>query len=473
MIPPDDVELDQPTLLRLGEEVLRLFVDDVFGPAARTVDFVEPAAIANQLVAEPPEEGLGPEALLDALKVFLRHGRNFRHPRHFGHQKPAPLAASSLAAFLADERNNGGAIYEGSPYAVVLERHVVDWLARMAGFPAQAAGSFVNSGSEANLTALLCARDAARRGRGGRKVLVGEDAHYSVARAIHIIGLGEDAVVRIPVDVHGCMRLDALTAALDTVGSDAMAIVATAGTTSVGAIDPLPAIAALAAERGLWLHVDAAHAGSLLLSARLRPLLEGLERADSLTWNPHKMMWVGAPCSLVLLRNRRDLTLAMAPGLADASYVVRHPDKVVANVDAMPDDPVQWNLATSRPLYALKVYANLVVYGMAGLRRRIERCCDLTQACYRHLLSSDDFEPLGEPRLNLLCFRHRPARLRGDEPALDAHNVRVREHLTHGPYAAISGTRWGGHYWLRAVVMSPEVDEASFAEVLEAIRASL
>jgi glutamate/tyrosine decarboxylase-like PLP-dependent enzyme len=469
VLPPDELELDEPVLRRLAEEVAQLFVADVVGPATTTLEMIEPAELAAKLIAEPPETGLGANALLPMLHDFLRHGRNFRHRRHFGHQKPAPLAASSLANLLADERNNGAAVYEGSPYAVVLERHVVGWMARLAGFPDDAAGSFVNSGSEANLTALLCARDAAwRQNRAARHIFVSADAHYSVARAAHILGLGEDAIVKIPVDERGAMRLGELEAAMDRPG---IAVVATAGTTSVGAIDRLPEIARLARQRNLWLHVDAAHAGSLLLSPKLRGLLDGIELADSLSWNPHKMMWVAAGCSLVLLRRRRDLTLAMAPGLADASYVVRHPDKVAADADAMPDDPVQWNLATSRPLHALKVYANLVVYGLDGLRRRLERCQELTAVMYQQVRAAADFEVLQEPMLNLLCFRHLPADLRGDEAALDRHNVRVRELLTAGREAALTGTRIAGRYWLRAVVMSAAVSEAAFAEVLDQIRA--
>jgi L-2,4-diaminobutyrate decarboxylase len=181
------------------------------------------------------------------------------------------------------------------------------------------------------------------------------------------------------------------------------------------------------------------------------------------------MFWVAPPCGVLLVRRRRDLAYALAPGLAEASYVV--PDQAaLARLDADEDDLLHWTLATTRLCMGLKIYAALAVYGLSGLRHRIERLCELSRALHRLVSESPDFAALVEPEANIVCFRHRPPALAGDEPAIDVHNRRLRQAIARGPATYLTGVAIGGRYWLRATLMNENITAASLPALLAIVR---
>jgi L-2,4-diaminobutyrate decarboxylase len=281
----------------------------------------ELAAIAAA-VQPFPEEGVGLPAALDHLgRLGVRHAVDPGHPACAAHLHCQPLAAAVAAAGLAAATNQSLDSWDQAPLATHLERRLVAALAARAGFDPEVAGGVMTSGgTQSNLMGLAVARDAAaaRSGRdvaadglgpdaGRYRILCSELAHFSIARAAAVLGLGGRAVQPVAVDGQRRLRPDELDRALhrmEAAGERPLALVATAGTTDFGSIDPLPALAERARERGLWLHVDAAWGGGLLFSDRHRGLLAGIEAADSVTVDFHKLLWQPAGCGAFLVRDR-------------------------------------------------------------------------------------------------------------------------------------------------------------------------
>ena len=283
--------------------------------------------------------------------------------------------------------------FDQAPIATIVEQKMIRWLCAEAGLPATADGTFTTGGSQSNYMALLLARDAflqkhwnwsaqksglppeARRLR----IFCSEVAHFTVEKAASQLGLGTDAVVRVDVDEHFRMSLAALRNALDATRDEGllpMAIVATAGTTDFGSVDPLPELASIAQAAGAWLHVDAAYGGALLFSAQHRDKLTGIEAADSLGIDFHKLFWQPIPCSAFLLRDARHFESIKL--YADYLNPELHEDEGIPNL-------VTTSLLTTRRFDALKLWISFQTLGRAKLAAMIDRTVELAQ----HAAKSD------------------------------------------------------------------------------------
>lgn len=391
------------------------------------------------------------------LDAYLGRVTRLHHPACMGHQVSAPEAPSAVADFINGVTNGGTAIREMAPPGVALERAVIAWMLRQVGWdPQQTDGVLTSGGSMANLTALLAARAQAaptawRAGAPARLgVLAPKSAHYSVARAVGILGLGADAVTAVATDACGRLLAEDLPAAAERarrVGRAPAILVVSACSTPAGMHDPLEAAGAFARAHGLWFHVDGAHGVSALLSPRLRPRLRGLELADSITWDAHKMLHVSSLCAAVLVRRRGALEAAFE---AEAPYLG---DPARGAADADPD-PWHRTLECTRPVLALKLFLTLAAAGERGLARRIEALYDVTREMHRRLAARPGIEVMAEPESNILCFR---------VPGADASALR-RAVLDSGSHY-LSQTTWDGRTWLRLTVMNPGT-EAHDAEEL-------
>ncbi|HKE51973.1 MAG TPA: aminotransferase class I/II-fold pyridoxal phosphate-dependent enzyme, partial [Actinomycetes bacterium] len=266
---------------------------------------VEPAELADQVraaLAEPagvlPATGVGDEAALATLtEVFAAVSVDPAHPLAAAHLHCPPLPVAVAADLVAGLLNQSVDSWDQGPAAITFEREVVRALAQLAGLdPARAGGAITTGGSESNLTGLLLARDA-----GHRQIICSEHAHFSIHRAAATLGLSGDAVITVPADAEHRMNPPALAAALTGRAPGSATVVATAGTTGTGSIDPLPVIADITAEHRAWLHVDAAYGGGALFSDRLTPLLAGLEKADSIALDLHKIGWQPVPAGVFLV----------------------------------------------------------------------------------------------------------------------------------------------------------------------------
>src|ERR1043165_5633194 len=353
-------------------------------------DHVENIASHPVVDWHSPEElrtRLGGAAPMDCVRQLLDHSIQLHHPSYMGHQVCPPFPTAVIADLVISTLNQSTAVWEMSPIGTVIEQEIVRWLAGRAGYPPAALGTAVSGGSAANLTALLAARAKYPE---RRVVVCGADTHYSVARAAAIMGA---EAVSVPTNAAHRMDVDALDALLGTVKP--MAIVATSGSTATGSFDDLRAIAALRDRHDTWLHVDAAHGASVLLSPSLRHLVEGLDLSDSLSWDPHKMMWMPLSLGAVLVRDGVWLRRAFA---ADAPYLFHG----TGNLGEM-------TIQCSKRADAIKLWLTLQIAGTEPIVRAMEHVTAITRYLYEQVVASDDFEAMHEPEFNIFCFRARGA----------------------------------------------------------------
>lgn len=393
---------------------------------------------------------------LDLARLVARYSNQLHHPSYMGHQVCPPLYDSATADLLISFLNNSTAVFEMSPVATAIEKEIVRWLADLAGYPETAEGTAVSGGSAANLTGLMAARarwsaDAASSGK-RPMVITSADAHYSIARAAAILGIPAADVIKVPTDNAHRMDVDALAEELAAIeareDAGVLAIVATSGTTATGAFDRLDEIALLRDRYRTWLHVDAAHGASVLLSEKLAHLVRGLERADSFSWDPHKMMWMPLSLGTILVRDGIWLRRAFE---ADAPYLFSGSSE---NLGEM-------TIQCSKRADAIKLWLILRAHGVKPIVESLERVTALTRFLYERVVASEDFEPVHEPELNIFCFRRR-----GFD---DEQHAELRERLIRSGRAWITSTVLRGERVLRVTMMNPRTTEAHVDAMLEAL----
>jgi L-2,4-diaminobutyrate decarboxylase len=390
------------------------------------------------------------------------------HPRAMGHQVSAPLAVAVWTEALAAALNQSAAVWEMSPIGTIVETQVVRWMCGLAGYGPEAGGTFTSGGTEATFAGLLAARQAARpdvsqRGMGPDPpvVVCGEHAHYAVARAVAQLGLGTDRIAVVP---SRDFRMDAATLeqtldALHTTGRQVMAVVATAGTTATGSFDDLDAIGGICAARDLWLHVDAAHGGSALLSQVHRHRLAGIQRARSIAWDPHKMMLMPLAASVVLVRDERDL---------EAAFSQHAPYLFQAGEDERSWDQGRRSFMCSRRVDALKVWVALQRFGTRGLGALYDHLCDTARLLYEAVLERPQFQALHAPESNIVCFRYNGD---GSVPdiGLDRLNLNLRTACNRDGDAWITTTVLDGRRVLRATIMNARTTAGDVVQVLDVL----
>ena len=460
---------------RLIERVAE-YLETVEGRPVSTLR--DPAELALRFSDPLPRQGRpAGEVWDDVFERVVGDAINLAHPMYMGHQVAPPLPHAVLADALAGLLNQSVAVWEMSPTGTPLEQQVTGWMRELLGFPESGDGTLVSGGSVANLTGLLAAREAAFPGAWEHgsaatgdldraAVLVAESAHYSVERAVGVMGMGAHAVVRVP---ERDFRLDpdALADTLAVLRRDGrvpMAVVATAGSTATGLFDDLDAIADVASRERVWLHVDGAHGASLLASDRLRGMLRGIERADSVAWDPHKLLFMPISAGAIFTRDRRHLDRAFQQS---APYLF-HPRPG----ETRSRDIGRRTLQCSKRLDALKIWVALQHYGLDHFARLQERTVDTTALLYRKLADADDFEPAHEPQSNILCFRYLAAGSAGPgEPAeQDPLQSRLRESYNRSGRGWITTTVLGGRRVLRVTLMNPQTEERHLDALLAELR---
>ncbi|MBX9928064.1 MAG: hypothetical protein K2X99_04050 [Gemmatimonadaceae bacterium] len=439
----------------VGYEMVDLIIDhlDAAHAGSGPVSGADPVVLADRFAEPLPRFGYAMDELLPRLRdEVLADVNRLNHPMYMGHQVSAPLAAAVWGELMIAATNNSLAVREMSPVGTAIERQVIRWMAELAAFPALAGGTFTSGGQEATLTALLAARAAAfpnawRTGGVSNAVIVcGEHAHYAVSRAVGVMGLGVESVIAIP-SREWRMDVAALDAQLDAIareGRRVIAVVATAGSTATGSVDLLDAIADQCEGRGLWLHVDGAHGASALFSPRHAAALAGIARADSLAWDPHKMMLMPLSAGVVLVRDERRL---------DAAFAQHAPYLFHGAADERSRDQGVRSLMCSRRADALKVWVAFQRYGAEGIGAVFAYLADLTQALADRIDVHPEFEALHAPSSNILCFRHRRA---GESPAqTDSRQRPLREAYNASGEGWITLTVLGGRPVLRVTLMNP------------------
>jgi sulfinoalanine decarboxylase len=408
---------------------------------------------------EPPRRGLGADQLLADLQLVMEGAYNPNHPGALAHLDPPPLTASIVGDLICAGLNNNLLAEELSPSLSHLERRLCSWLAGAVGLPEGAGGVAASGGSLSNLMALVAARH--RRlpeGRQDAVVLCGEDAHVSLAKAVRVMGLPAEALQRLPLDDHGRMDVDALDrrlGELDRAGRPVIAVVATAGTTVLGAVDPLGPIAAVCRRHDQWLHVDGAIGAVFALSRRHRDRVEGLGGADSITINPQKLLGITKTSSLLLVADPATLADAFGTGLPymEPSWGGGHGGEA--------------GIQGTRPAEVLKLWLGLRQLGIEGIaalldgaiarRRRLER-----------LLAADERLLLRRGSLHLLAFRPQGI----DAAAAEDWSRATRQRLLHEGLM-LSRPLHRGHHHLKAVLGNPHTRPGHLRRLAELVHGSL
>ncbi|RCW42891.1 L-2,4-diaminobutyrate decarboxylase [Halopolyspora algeriensis] len=416
-----------------------------------------------------PETGVGSaRALTEMSRWFSQHAIDPADPACAAHLHTPPLAVAVAADTVAGAVNSSLDSWDQGPSGVAIEAEVVRAMTSLIGYsPETATGAMTSGGTESNLTGLMLAREHAGRAandaavRGRPRILCSADAHFSVARSAGVLGLGEDAAVEVGLDSRRRMDPDSLRRALDAVDGDGdvpIAVVATAGTTDLGTIDPLAEIAAITEARGLWLHVDAAYGGGAVFSRRLAPLLDGLERADSVAIDLHKLGWQPVAAGLFCVR---DATL-FEPLQRRVAYLNAEDDEQAGYRSLLGR-----SLRTTRRADAFKVAVTLRALGRAGLGALVDRCHDLARHAASRVRGTPRLALHSDPALTTVVFRYLP---RSGDP--DSVNARLRRRLMDEGRAVVGRTEFAGAVQLKLTLLNPNTTEADIDALLDAVVAA-
>ncbi len=425
-----------------------------------------------QLASYSHEGGLTGERLAEFMRDYLPTTTRLHHPGYMSHQVAVPHYAGSLAALIDTFTNNVMAIYEMGPGAASIEYHVINVLLEKIGWQpaplnlhevpysqAYAGGVLTHGGSLTNLTALVAARtklvpDVWDSGiPQDLAILAPAGSHYSIARAAGILGIGRRGIYELEVDETGAIipeRLPKAYARLRADGRRAIALVANACSTAVGIYDPLNEIGDFCSEHGIWFHVDGAHGASALFSKKHRTLLKGIEKADSLTWDAHKLMRTPTVCAALLLKDHRDLDAAFKQ---EASYLFH--DKEQPGFDF-----IHRTVECTKAGLGLKFFFVLAALGEKGIADYIDRQYDLAGKAYDYLEHLDGFTCPVRPQSNILCFR-----VQGD----DELQIRIRDRLNEQGQFYLSTTSFMGTRYLRVSLMNPSTGMQDIQDLAERI----
>jgi len=452
---------DAETFRTTGHALIELLADQLkanLQGQSQVLNWRDPATEDQRWQQTLPQTPtLDSDGLLEKLRTdILPNSLAIHHPHNLGHQVATPLPMAALCDLVAALTNQAMAVYETGPSATMIERQVIRWLNALVGWDA-GDGFLTSGGAQANLTALLAARQHSatwnvwRQGVADHKqlvILASEHAHYSVSRAAGIMGLGTDAVIKVSADAHGSMEMSALIAAHQRcIASNQLviAVVATAGCTPTGSMDPLADIGRYCNAQQLWLHVDGAHGASALLSAQHRHQLEGIALADSVVWDGHKLLYMPAPISAVLFREAKNSYAAFAQ---DASYLFQG-----NNQEAEAYNVSYRTLECTKRMMALKLWAAFSLYGVEGLGTLVDEAFSKAKLFAGKLESHPEFELLMQPQTNIVCLRHIQPGLSTEN--LNRHQAYLRQHIVKSGAFHLTQVELHGNLWLRTTLMNP------------------
>lgn len=367
--------------------------------------------------------------------------------------------------------------WDQSPIATFLEQRLVNWLCQLFGYPSQGDGIFTSGGTQSNFMGLLLARDhycqsqlqwsvqqqglppVAQKFR----ILCSTVSHFTVKQAAALLGLGEQAVVAVETNDQYQLSPQATERTLQSLQEQDLipiALVGTAGTTDFGSIDPLPQLAELAQQYGLWFHVDAAYGGGLILSERHAPKLNGIAEADSITVDFHKLFYQPISCGAFLLRDR-----------AHFGLIKRHADYLnpESNAEAGIPDLVTKSIQTTRRFDALKLWVSLQTLGQTGFADMIDTTIQLARETASLIAEDTELELANQPEINAVVFRYHPGHLKAKQQR-DCVNYQIRQSLLESGQAVIAKTQIAGEVYLKLTLLNPRTTNAHITELLKQIK---
>lgn len=477
--PVRDLDWDSKRARELGEHALDIWTELLERLPTLPVSRGKTQAEVAEAVSLPIPEAPTPMGdLVEHLReLVLEHSMYPGHPRFYAYITGAGTVPGAAADLLAAAVNQNLGGWRLSPAASELELHLTRWFAREFGMPETGGGVFTSGGAMANFVALKIARDrncgydVKEHGvaAGPRlAIYASEEVHTVLHRAADLLGLGKGAIRVIPTDEEHRIRLDVLHEAIDldtATGAKPIAIIGSAGTVNTGAIDPLEELADLSEEHDLWFHVDGAYGAPAALAPDLRPKLAGMERADSIAFDPHKWMYVPHSAGCVLVRDLDLLSEAFSVH-GSASYIYEDKNRTGTGPDLLDLSP-----QFSRGFQALKVWVSLLAHGLDAYRRRISHDAALARYLGRRVEERDDFELSAPVELSICCFRYVPSDLGGDgedrEAYLNALNERLMTELQLGGEVFPSNAIIGDRFVLRVCIVNFRTEAEDLDALIE------
>lgn len=465
--------MDADEFRRLGHALIDWIADYRQTIESRPVmSPVAPGTIRARLPATPPQQGAALQDLLAQIEHCVTPGvTHWNHPRFFAYFPSNTGYPSVLADLLTAGLGVQGMSWQTSPAATEIEEVMMDWLRQMLGLSAAFSGVIQDTASTATLCALICARErttdyAQNRGglqQGGAPLIVysSQQGHSSIEKAALLAGFGRAQLRLIDTDDCCALRVDRLAQAIAEdlrAGLRPCAVVATVGTTATTAIDPVADIAALCRQYGLWLHVDAALAGTAMVLPECRPLWRGVEDADSIVLNPHKWMGVGFDFSAYYVRDPQHLIRVMS---TNPSYLRTAQDGQVTNYR-------DWHIPLGRRFRALKFWFLLMDEGVAGIQARLRRHLALAQWLRAQVDADPHWQRLAPVPLQTVCIRHCPPGMT-DEAALSAHNLAIARSINDSGFAYLTPSVLKGRQMLRVSIGALQTEQAHVEQLWGAL----
>ena len=491
MISDETFDMGAEEIRRLGYHAVDIMVEYFQGMRAapilpeKTIDF------RQYLDESIPLDELDPhQVLTECQQKIVNQAFRTGHPRLLGWTLPSGTIIGAFADGIAGALNQNVAV-SGAGIATAVEILVIEWIKKIMGYDPKAMGTFVSGGSIANLTGLVTARNVKAnydiRTEGVKQNLnannlvlyASREAHGCISKAANILGIGTDNINWVRVDEDFCLDpLDLQNKIVEDQrnGKQPFAVVATAGTVNTGAIDPLESIANICHKHNVWFHVDAAYGGFAMLSSKLKPLLKGIEHADSIALDPHKWLYIPYDAGCVLVKNPAHLKQTFT---MDSSYIHIHTDRSHSKDDM---DFYEYGLQLSRQFRALKVWMSLKHHGVNKYSRIIEQNVHLTQYLAALIEASSDFDIIATSNLSTLCFRYLPSNFQDTysrdeqvhEKKLDSYlntlNQSIAEMMLSDRRALLSTTVIKNKLVLRACIMNYRTTKKDIEEIIQIIR---
>ena len=447
----------------LGYRTIDLLVERITGDPGPVVRAGSPEELHERLTSPPPEQ---PAASFDEILATLEQDvlpfvARIAHPGYLAYIPGEGTWPGALGDLIASALNVDTCWWLGASGPSALELVTLDWLRQWVGYPETAAGVLVSGGSAANLTAIACAREALLGPMDATAVVyLSDQTHSSVARAARALGFAPKQVRVIPTDEHAQLRIDALHSAIAAdraAGRTPLVVIANAGTTGTGAVDPLEELAAICRAAGIWLHVDGAYGAFACLTERGSRALAGLELADSITLDPHKWLYQPIELGALLVRDGALLRrgFVIAPDYLEGIQV----EEREVNFSDL-------GLQLTRSSRALKLWMSLRYFGVAAFRRAIDNCFDLVELAQRRVEKEPELELLSPASLGILTFRRRPPGV-DDEAVLERVNAALVEAIERTGEVFVSSARVRGRYAIRLCILNHSTTAAEVERALE------
>ena len=460
--------MDIKVAINLATEKILDYLRENQSLDTKVIDYQSAQSLREKIDLSLPENGIALEELIPVIESYLHHSTRTSSHKFFNQLWGGFEITGVLAEMVTSAANTSMYTYEVAPVATLMEMKLIETLNHLIGFN-QGEGLMVTGGSNANLMGMLCARhrclpQAKQDGLENHQLVayVSEQSHYSFVKAANLLGIGIKNVIQVKSDPEHRMDPQALDLAIQqslTQGEKPFFVGATAGTTVLGAFDPLPEIAEITRKYDLWLHVDGAWGGPVLFSKQHRHLLAGSELADSFTWDAHKLMGVPLICSAILVKQRGILGDLSSSGNTD--YLFHDDQNSEYNLGHQ-------SFQCGRKVDALKLWLSWKYHGRSGYEARVVHLFELTQYVSDYIRNCERLELMVQPSFLNICFRYNPSDRTLLNLNLDRINLEIRNKLIYTGQALVNYANYQDQIVIRLVVANPEVQKSDLDHFFEA-----